>query len=354
MLCFSARSLLLSAALAGLLSLVPGLSSAGSRVQEGLPLVDPAPTGQSGLQARILFTSNVLGEFEPCKCPEIPLGGLSQMAARLDEVRSGSIPAFWLDSGDRLFRIDMAQIGTEEAERRLRAMLLVDAGSLVGLDAMGVGRLDLGAGLDYLKKLAQRASYPLVSANLVDEQGQPHFLPSVLLIRDGHKLGVTSVLSTDVAGEGFAASSPYAAARREVRALRAQGAELVVVLSNLRAEDTARLARSSRADAILSSRSRQLTPTGAWVGRTVLGEAGARGRYLGDLRWFGAGSGVGPHLVLTTLPVYAEGATQEATNRLLDAALRRLADPVLGVPPIPPGGIEAPARVDLRPPMEGR
>ncbi len=339
--------------LGGSLLLSPGLSHAGSRVEMGLPLADPAPTGQSGLQARILFTSNLLGEFEPCKCPDMPLGGLSQLAARVDAVRGDAVPAFWLDSGDRLFRLDMAQLGTEEAERRLRAMLLVDAGSLSGLDAMGVGRLDLGAGLDYLKKLSLRASYPLVSANLVDAHGAPLFVPSVLLVRDGRKLGVTSVVSLDVAGDGFSATSPYAAARREVRALREQGAELVVVLSNLGDDGAKRLARASRADAILSSRSRRLTPQGEWLGRTVVGEAGARGRYLGDLRWFGAGSGGGPHLILTTLPVHAEAATQEATSRLLEAALRRLADPTLGVPPIPPGGIEPPARVDLRPTLEG-
>ncbi|HCP47329.1 MAG TPA: hypothetical protein DIU15_14905, partial [Deltaproteobacteria bacterium] len=41
--------------LGGSLLLSPGLSHAGSRVEMGLPLADPAPTGQSGLQARILF-----------------------------------------------------------------------------------------------------------------------------------------------------------------------------------------------------------------------------------------------------------------------------------------------------------
>jgi len=349
----SGRALLLAMGIGWMLCLAPGAAGAGPRVEQGLPLADPAPTGQTDLQARVLFTSNLLGDFEPCKCPDIPLGGLSQLAARVDAVRSGPVPAFWLDSGDRLFRLDMAQIGTEEAERRLRAILLVDAGSLVGLDAMGVGRLDLGAGLAYLQKLAQRASYPFISANLVDEEGALHFQPSVLLVRGGQKLGITSVVSSDVEGEGYTATSPYLAARREVRALRAQGAELVVVLSNLGDEAATRVARTSRADAILSSRSRQLTPEGRWIGRTVVGEAGARGRYLGDLRWFGSGAGSGPHLVLTTLPVYAEGATQEATDRLLEEALRRLADPVLGVPPIPPGGIEPLPSVDLRPPLEG-
>jgi len=318
-----------------LFSAVPHSAKAGQRVELGTPLADPAPDGEEGLLARVLFTSNQRGEFEPCACPDVPLGGLSQGVELIASIRALDEPTFWLDSGDRFFRLDMALLSTDEAERRLRAMLLVDSANLGGLDAMGVGRLDLGAGLSYLKKLEKRASFPLLSANLVDAEGELLFQPSVLLERDGLRIGVTSVLPDDVLGDRFRALPARAALRKQVRALRSSGAMLVVVLSNLGEEADRRIARSSGADVILGSQTRRLSTVGERVGKALLGEAGARGRYLGDLRWYGKGKGKGPHLVLTTQPVRSAGAHSVTVDALVEEVMRRLADPVLGVPPVP-------------------
>jgi 5'-nucleotidase len=311
------------------------IAAAGPGIEPGQELADPAPSGESGLLARLLFTSNRRGEFEPCSCPDLPLGGIAQTVGTVDAIRQQEQPLFWLDSGDRLFRVDMALLSTEEAGRRLRAMVLIDAANLGGLDAMGLGRLDLGAGLGYLKKLAARATFPMLSANLVDPSGELLFQPSVMLKRGDLTVGVTSVLADDVLGDGFQARPARKALRSEVKKLRAQGAQLVVVLSNLGADGDRKLARGAGADVILGSHSRHLTPRGELVGKTLRGEAGSRGRYLGDLRWYRSGSGRGPHLVLTTLPVHTAGARNKHVDALAAAALRRLRDPVLGVPPIP-------------------
>ncbi len=310
------------------------VDAGANRVTDGLPLADPAPTGESGLIARVLFSSNVLGEFEPCSCPDIPLGGVGQLVAQVEAARATGVPAFWLDSGNRLFRLDMAMTGTEEAERRLRAILLVDAGSVGGLDAMGVGRLDLGGGLDYLRALAKRAAFPMLSANLFDADGELIFEPSVLLQRGDLVVGVTSVLPADMHPAGSSTSDPYGAAKREVRALRKQGADLVVVLSNLGMEADAKLGRVSKADLVLGSQSRELTVEGVRAGKAVIGQAGARGRYLGDARWYSEGDGRGPHLVVTTAPVHSTGVVHPAVGALVGSTLERLADPVLGVPPM--------------------
>jgi len=311
------------------------VAMAENRVEEGLPLADPAASGESDLQARILFTSNTLGEFEPCACPDIPLGGLSQLVAMVEDLRGGDVPAFWFDAGDRLFKLDMAMNDVEEAARRLQAILLVDAASVGGLDASGVGRLDLGAGASYLRALARRAAYPIVSANLVDDEGAPMFPRSLLLERDGRTVGVTSVLPGDLDGDGYATTDPKKAARAEVDALRAQGAELVVVLSNLGMDDDRGLAKASRADLVLGSHSRELTnlePISA--GRASLGQAGARGRYLGDARWYADGPGRGAHVVVTTAPVLSRGRSHPKVDQLVSDTLERLGDPVLGLPPL--------------------
>ena len=315
-------------------SLVGG-ARADSRVVAGLPLTDPAPSGESGLQGRIFFSANLMGHFEPCDCPDLPLGGAAQAAALVDSARVDGPPVFWLDAGNRLFRFDMAMTGTDEAERKARALLLIDSGSVAGLDALGVGRLDLGGGLDYLVRLETRAAFPFLSANLQDDEGSLLFPPSLLLDRGERKLGVTAVLPGDVAGQGYSSTDPYKAAKREVAKLRAQGAERVVVLSNLGMKADAKLARVSKADLVLSSHSRELTPNGKSLGKAVAGEPAARGRYLGDVRWYSQAPKRGGGLVVTTTPVLRSGPQHPKVRRLVESTLQRLADPVLGVPPIP-------------------
>jgi len=315
--------------------LLPIHAHAERRVVDGLPLQDPAPTGQEGLQARVFGTSNLLGEFEPCSCPSMPLGGLAQNAAVVQASRDAGVPTFWFDAGDRLFKLDMAMTGVEEAQRRLKAILLTDAGAVAGLDAAGVGRLDLGAGLGYLRLLATRARFPVLSANLLDEDGQRVFEASALITRGDRVIGVTSVLPGEVAGLGFQASDPYAAAKAEAASLRERGAELVVVLSNLGSKADKRLAKVSGADLVLSSRDRAILDEGARAGRAWLAEAGSRGRYLSDVRWYGDGKGKGPHLVVTTTAVASGGPQHPGVKDLVQRTLDRMADPLLGLPGIP-------------------
>jgi len=308
---------------------------AASRIVEGIPLADPTPSGERDLQGRIFFSANLMGEFEPCQCPDTPLGGAAQAAALVDSARVDGPPVFWLDAGDRLFRFDMAMTGTDEAERKARALLLVDAGSVSGLDALGIGRLDLGAGLDYLRRLEQRAGFAFLSANLLDEDGSLVFRPSMLLARGGRTLGVTSVLPQGVTGLGYESADPYKAAKQQVASLRAQGAERVIILSNLGMKDDAKLARVSKADLVLSSHSRELTPAGRSLGRAIAGEPATRGRYLGDVRWYAEAPKRSNGLLVTTIPVHTAGPQHPKVMKLVESTLQRLADPVLGVPPIP-------------------
>ncbi len=324
------------------LVLVPVAALAAQRVVEGLPLADPMPTGQSDLQARIFFSSNQVGEFEPCSCPDTPLGGLAQQTGVIDGARSRGVPVFWFDAGDRFFRHDMAMNSVEEAQRRRTAILLVDAGSRAGLDAHGVGRLDLGAGLPYLEKLALRSGAPLVSANLVDADGALLFPPSTIVERGGLRVGVTSVVAAGTSGLDYRALEPVAAARARVKELRDAGVDLVVLLSNLDSDDDKRLARGARPDLLLGSRSREIHASGPVVGKTVVARAGSRGRYLGDVRWYREGKGKGPHLVATVAPVHTRGRKHAGVDALIQETLGLLGDPVLGVPPFEPGDPDRP------------
>jgi len=320
-----------------------------NRIIEGIPFADPAPTGESALQARIVFTSNHLGEFEPCSCPDLPLGGLAQGAALVQDLRAESTaPVFYFDAGDRLFRFDVAAISQQEAARRLKSVLMVDAGNVAGLDAAGIGGLELGAGLEYLKRLDQRARYPLVSANLTDHEGALLFPASTVVTRGDLTIGVTSVLPGGMWMDAYETTDPLKAAKAEVKALRAAGVDLVVILSNLGLGDDKKLARAAKPDLILGSRSREILNEGARAGSVSIAHAGSRGRYMGDVRWYADGTGRGPHLVPTTMPVMAEGRRHPEVSSLVQRTLTRLADPRLGVEPIYPWDPRHPAYDEKR------
>ena len=81
-------------------------AEAAPRVVEGTPLADPAPTGQAELRARIFFTANLMGEFEPCSCPDTPLGGIAQSAAIVDG--SQALPAHRLSAAPALERVKVS------------------------------------------------------------------------------------------------------------------------------------------------------------------------------------------------------------------------------------------------------
>ena len=308
-----------------------------NRVVEGVPFADPSVTGQSALKARILFTSNRLGEFEPCQCKDLPLGGIAQSAGAVQTMREESeAPVFFFDAGDRLFRFDIAAISQEEAARRLKAILMVDAGNVASLDAAGIGGMELGAGLPYLRKLDQRARYPLISANLTNHDGKTLFPPMTTVQRGGLTVGVTSVLPSGLWADDYETGDPFKAAKAQTKAMRKAGVDLVVVLSNLGLDADKKLARVTGADLILGSRSREILPEGSRVGRSVLSHAGSRGRYLGDVRWFAQGTGKGPHLQATTTPVLASGHSHVGVAELVERTLTRLGDPRLGVEPLYP------------------
>jgi 2',3'-cyclic-nucleotide 2'-phosphodiesterase (5'-nucleotidase family) len=321
-----------------------------SRIIEGIPLSDPAATGESGLRARIVFSSNQLGEFEPCECKDLPLGGLAETAGLVQDVRDETAgPVFFFDAGDRFFRFDMAAISQAEAARRLKAILMVDAANVSGLDAAGIGGLELGAGLPYLVKLAQRARYPMVSANLISHDGAALFPTTTKVERGALTLGVTSVLPGGLWADDYETGDPMKAARAAVKALRAEGVDLVVILSNLGLETDRKLARAAKPDLILGSRSREILAAGERVGPTTISHAGSRGRYLGEVRMYSAGKGAGAHLVATTVPVIAGGRAHPGVAELVQRTLDRLADPTLGVEPIYPWD---PRHPGYRPPME--
>lgn len=157
-----------------------------------------------------------------------------------------------MDGGDLLF--SKPQLGERAlASEMIRARTLIEGYNALGTAAMTIGESDLAAGLPFLLSMAEAASFPIVSANLVDEVGQPIFAPYALVDRAGMKVAVLGASSVMAAGEGYRFTDPLTALKTQVAAVRKE-ADLVVLLFHGSKADQKRIADAGLAiDVVLHS-----------------------------------------------------------------------------------------------------
>ncbi len=266
----------------------------------------------------VLFTGDVRGSYAGCDCRDQPLGGVAQRAFLVGEVRAEGSPTLVLDAGNLLFRSPVGLGDDAEAWRRADALLLMDAYSLMGVDAVNVGVHDLAAGLEYLQKLQGRSAFPLLSTNLIDPGTErPVFTPVLHLDRAGVRAAVIGLLPGDMEGRGYRTEDPLATAKVAVAAAREQGAELIILLSALDPDTEKRIARRVRGvDLILSAGSRSRTETAIRIRDAAVVHAGGRGKYLGRVVLDRSADGP-ERLTSTLMPVESGGPVDEDVFELV-------------------------------------
>src|SRR5262249_26283785 len=117
---------------------------------------------------------------------------------------------------------------------------VVAAYNLLGYDGMALGNHDFDYGRAALLARAADARYPFLSANVIDEKtGRPLIAASALVEVAGVKVGIVGASTTDAPTSTMAANfrglrlEPLAPAiAAEARALRARGAQVVVLVSH--------------------------------------------------------------------------------------------------------------------------
>ena len=175
----------------------------------------------------IFHTSDIHGGMEP----RDGVGGFAALAA---VIRKETLPYVLLDSGD-LFQ------GTPEGSLTKGDAVLAVMNRM-GYRAAAIGNHEYDYGEDNLRRLVRKARFPLLAANIIrraDQQPVDYARPTAMLVVGGVRLGVvglatrttaTSTLPANVAHLRFLEEAPIA--RDRARALRAEGAEVVVALSH--------------------------------------------------------------------------------------------------------------------------
>jgi 2',3'-cyclic-nucleotide 2'-phosphodiesterase (5'-nucleotidase family) len=174
-----------------------------------------------------------------------------------------------------------------------KATTIMQAHGAIGLDAMAIGEAELAIGVAPLAALASRAGLRLLCANLVDARGQRPFAENLLVDARGVKVGLFALFEASTTAPDVVrrlkqarlrATDAVAAATAQVKALRAQGAEVIVMLAHVgmpRAKEIAQAVRGIHVGIVAHSGFRTSEPER--VGKVILVEPGRRGQELGHL-----------------------------------------------------------------------
>lgn len=184
-----------------------------------------------------------------------------------------------VDAGDLLFDVpNPPPADRATAERKMR--LLLQAYNDCQYDALNIGINDLALGTNFLRRLQSVARYPLLSANIQDDQGNPVFKPYVLVKREEMTIAVVGVTS----GNALADTVHFADLVETARQVRQQigaKADYAILLASVYNPDAERLQKADlpydlivRSHTIRASRMLDKASNGYYV------ETGKEGSYV--------------------------------------------------------------------------
>ncbi|MEQ6249151.1 5'-nucleotidase C-terminal domain-containing protein [Sulfitobacter sp. HNIBRBA3233] len=268
------------------------------------PILAATSTAPDRARLRVLSTTDLHGHLlahDYIKDRPTQGTGLASLAplihaARAEAAADGQI-ALLLDNGDTFQGTTMAR---HLARRPVAAdHPIVAALNALEYDAVGVGNHDLDHGMDYLRAVAGELRMPVLSTNLVGANLSPLRADTMIerpLPGSPHeilRIGVVSIMPAQTAawhgdrlGNDRMLLDPQALVRARATALRAAGADLVLLLAHLGIEDgpgapqdngtALAIARSGTVDAMILGHVHRRLPSADYHGWTGIdAEAGA-------------------------------------------------------------------------------
>jgi len=251
--------------------------------------VAPAPPER---QIVIGLTSGAMGEVVDCGCAHNPQGGLARRALRWAE-RSGQSPhRLLLDAGGLLVASPHQRL-ERPGEVEARAELIAKVYAHMGYAALNVGDHELAFGPAALRAFARKARLTLLASNLrVAATGAPAFEDTLIRSFGPIKVGIFGLTSPQphnpgalIYDQGLRVDDPVQAARAAIATLRAKGAHIIVLVTQLRrSEFEAVVHQTSGIDLVLGSRDMEQTEHPLPVGpRTLFADGYIRGKYLTEV-----------------------------------------------------------------------
>ena len=231
---------------------------------------------------RIIATTNVNGETEPCGWPKKPLGGLARKATIVDNAKVDSESVLIFDAGNLFFK-KKTLTEMELEEKQINAKCINDSYNLIGCNAFTPGEQDFAAGLNFLLSLKEKSNYPFISCNIKDKQGSLIFEPYIIIDADDLKIGVIG-LSSIYSNPDIVIDNPISSLENYIYDLEMK-TDLIILLFHGSEPDLKRLEASkinsidSPIDLIIQSKNTKRSTNGGENNIPTF-SCGKRGKYL--------------------------------------------------------------------------
>lgn len=268
------RARMLGWAALSALSLLTACSAGGGK--------NGAPVGD---RIRVFYNNDNFSYLEPCGCRISPIGGMDRrwngMVAYPEESR------VFVDAGNLLFKSTQASefLAPQWFEQ---AGGVIEGYNILKADAVTPGATDFALGVDKFTELAKKANFPFISANLYRrDTGKPFLKDSVMITRYGKKIGIFGIFhpSLPLPAE-LEARDPIAAAREEVKKLRADGANMVIALAHEGYDNDVILAKQVPGiDLIVGAHSQSMLQEPDVESDTLLVQLSNQGQLLGMVEY---------------------------------------------------------------------
>jgi hypothetical protein len=221
----------------------------------------------------------------------VQLGGLYKKATYLDQYRKNQSGLAIVDSGDLLNEDEEIPESVEKSVR-LKAELITQIYTKIGIDAVNVGELDLVLGIDYLKELAKKQNFPFISANLVDANNAPIFKPYVIKKVNGKNVGIFGVMGdtsemtekvNQITKGAVSVQDPLKAAESIVKELAGKVDYMIALTHQGTNRDWVIARRVKGIDLVVGGHDKQKTKEPNEADKTLIVQAGEKGQYIGML-----------------------------------------------------------------------
>lgn len=206
----------------------------------------PAPTETAG-PARALASlphvtlvalSDWQGVIKPCGCTvELQRGGIERIARHIKALRVADPSLVVLHAGTLLSEDQVPEAHMRQ-QRDLRVTAFAGMLERLQVNAVALSSRDLKRGGAAVKRAYEAASWPVLAAGWNGDIKRVQ-AGRVLITASGVKVGITAVDPSSAAD----ASARIALVRAQLGELRAKGAQMTVVLSNLGMRGSRKLAR---------------------------------------------------------------------------------------------------------------
>jgi 2',3'-cyclic-nucleotide 2'-phosphodiesterase (5'-nucleotidase family) len=189
-----------------------------------------------------------------------------------------------LDAGNLFFRV-LPKNRLERKEFLQKADLMIQAYNVMGYDGLNIGELDLIMGHEFLVQTAGKATFPFLSSNLFNKNGDSPLFPTHMVKEMSRmRMGVFGLIDPRMVGtmDSMTVSDPVEEAQRAVSHLKKE-CDFIIALSQLGEKEDRKLALAVPEIDLIIGGMKSKTVRYTNISDTIMVRLIPRGGYLGVL-----------------------------------------------------------------------